>query len=207
MTASTLYTYFATQHVVTILMCVLAIVVMCVILCSNAGRKHPVNLALLLVFTCAESYMVTAFTCNPYRFPPHTVMLAGLVTALTTITLTGYALVSKTPITVWVGILLLVVLAMIPVLIVGLCMHMKVLHTICCVFGVLLYGIYLIIDTRIITGKEKHNGISISHDDYVVGAMILYIDIIGMFLYILSLLGDRWTTNYVNQVRNKTSWT
>jgi len=55
----------------------------------------------------------------------------------------------------------------------------------------MLYGLYLVIDTRIICGKEKHNGISIDHDDYVIAALMLYLDIIMMFIYILQLLGDR----------------
>ena len=60
----------------------------------------------------------------------------------------------------------------------------------------MIYGIYLIIDTRIILGKEKHNGIAISHDDYIVGAMILYMDIIMIFIYILRIMGDRWTHSW-----------
>jgi len=185
-----LYKFFATNHGISIACCILAIVVMCVILCTNLGRKHPVNLGLLLVFTLCESYMITAFTCNPYRFPPRTVMLAGIVTGLTTVSLTGYALVSKAPIQYLVGALVLLVFAMIPVLIIGIIMRTPIFHTIFCVFGVLIYGLYLIIDTRIICGREKHNGIEISKDDYVVGAMILYLDIIMLFMYILELMGD-----------------
>merc|ERR1711998_751192 len=100
-------------------------------------------------------------------------------------------MVSKTPIQIFVALLVLLVLAMLPVLIVGLIMRTRALHMVCCIFGCLVYGLYLIIDTRIITGREKHNGIAIDHDDYVIGAMILYLDIIMMFLYILELMGDR----------------
>jgi len=55
---------------------------------------------------------------------------------------------------------------------------------------VMIYGIYLVIDTRIITGKEKHNGIAIDYDDYCIGALILYLDVIMIFMYILSLFGN-----------------
>jgi protein lifeguard len=163
---------------------------MIIILCTGAGRSHPINLVLLFAFTLCESYMITGFTCNPYRFPPKTVMLAGLVTALTTISLTVYAMTSKAPIQIFVGLLVITLLAALPVLIIGMIMRTKALHMVCCCFGVLIYGLYLIIDTRIITGREKHNGIALDHDDYVIGAMILYLDIIMMFLYILELMGD-----------------
>jgi hypothetical protein len=64
-------------------------------------------------------------------------------------------------------------------------MRSRTLHIICCAFGVLIYGLYLVIDTRIICGKEKHNGIEIDHDDYVIAALMLYLDIVMMFMYIL----------------------
>jgi len=38
-----------------------------------------------------------------------------------------------------------------------------------------------------IVGNKKH---SISLDDYILGALIIYVDIIGMFLELLSLMGE-----------------
>lgn len=43
----------------------------------------------------------------------------------------------------------------------------------------ILYSVYLVIDTQLILGKGKHN---ISLDNYVLGAIFLYLDIIGLFL-------------------------
>lgn len=188
---SALYEFFARNLWLTILCCVLSIVIMCAMLCVDAiGRRHPVNLIALFAFTLCESYMITAFTCNPYRFPPKTVMLAGLVTALTTISLTLYAMFSKTPITIMFALLILLIFAMIPVIIIGFIMHTRTMHLIICSLMVMIYGIYLVIDTRIITGKEKHNGIAIDYDDYCIGALILYLDVIMIFMYILSLFGN-----------------
>lgn len=53
--------------------------------------------------------------------------------------------------------------------------------------GVLIFGLYLIFDTQLILGKGRHK---LSIDDYVLGALILYIDIIMIFIYILSLAGS-----------------
>lgn len=58
-----------------------------------------------------------------------------------------------------------------------------------CSLGVMLFSIYLIIDTKLIFGNNR--GLQLSADDYIVGALILYIDIIQMFLYVLMLLGKK----------------
>lgn len=65
------------------------------------------------------------------------------------------------------------------------------LYNLYCVFGVILFGIYIIFDTQMIIGGKR---LQLSMDDYVIGALILYIDIIQMFLYLLSLFGRRWNS-------------
>jgi FtsH-binding integral membrane protein len=50
------------------------------------------------------------------------------------------------------------------------------------------YAIYLLVDTQLILGG-KHK--SLSMDNYILGAIILYIDIIGLFLKILQILGKK----------------
>lgn len=57
-----------------------------------------------------------------------------------------------------------------------------------CALGVIVFGIYIVIDTQLIIGGRR---LEISMDDYVVGALILYIDIITMFLYLLQLLSKK----------------
>ena len=49
---------------------------------------------------------------------------------------------------------------------------------------VIIYGLYIIYDTQLIAGGRKHE---LSLDDYVIGALILYIDIIMLFLELLRL--------------------
>jgi FtsH-binding integral membrane protein len=51
-----------------------------------------------------------------------------------------------------------------------------------------IYSVYLIIDTQLIMGgREKE----LTMDNYVLGAVILYIDIIRLFLEILRIIGKR----------------
>lgn len=54
-----------------------------------------------------------------------------------------------------------------------------------CAFGALLFGIYILIDTAIIMDGGKYG---ISNDDYVFCAMLVYLDMVNLFLQLLQLL-------------------
>jgi FtsH-binding integral membrane protein len=56
-----------------------------------------------------------------------------------------------------------------------------------CGIGVIVFGMYLVFDTQYIVGGQNRK-YSINKDDYIMGAMILYIDIINLFIFILDLL-------------------
>lgn len=54
--------------------------------------------------------------------------------------------------------------------------------------GAILFSIYLIYDTQMMMGgKHKY---SISPEEYIFGALTLYLDIINIFIYILSIIGS-----------------
>ena len=60
----------------------------------------------------------------------------------------------------------------------------KVLFQVIAFFVVILTSIYIIFDTKMIMTK-------LSLDDYVIGALMLYTDIVQLFLWLLSLMGSR----------------
>ncbi len=51
----------------------------------------------------------------------------------------------------------------------------------------------------IIGGKHRFQ---LSCDDYVVGALLLYMDIIQLFMYLLMLLGKKWLNKWFKKNRN-----
>ena len=53
---------------------------------------------------------------------------------------------------------------------------------------VVVFGVYLVIDTQMIIGEKKYE---INDEDYVLGALILYLDIIMLFIYILRIIGNK----------------
>ena len=50
------------------------------------------------------------------------------------------------------------------------------------VFGAVLASIYIVLDTKMIMER-------LELDEYIIGALFLYTDIIQLFMYLLSLLG------------------
>jgi FtsH-binding integral membrane protein len=104
------------------------------------------------------------------------------------VALTLYAVFTRTDFTTLVGIIIVVVVCFSVFGILCLFGRDPVLYKLYCAFGAILAGICLIIDTQMIVGGEKN--IEISMDDYVLGALILYVDVIRLFLYILRAMGS-----------------
>jgi FtsH-binding integral membrane protein len=148
----------------------------------SIARTVPTNYILLTLFTLCEGYLVS-FVCA--LTSPKIVLMAVCMTCAVTISLTVYACTTKTDFTVYNGLLFV---ASCVLMLFGLFLMFtenKMLHIIYCCLGVLIYSIYLIFDTQLIIGN-KENELSI--DDYIYGALMLYLDIINLFLYILRIL-------------------
>jgi FtsH-binding integral membrane protein len=160
---------------------VLAIPLIC---CKDVARRVPTNYILLSIWTFCESYMVA--TCASF-YDTKIVITAAVMTAAVTIALTAYACTTKTDFTYCGGLLFCLSAVMLCWGIFGLIFGIW-LNGLYCVCGVMLYSIYLIYDTQLVMGKF---GVEYSIDDYVVAAMMIYIDIIQIFLYILRLLGRK----------------
>jgi FtsH-binding integral membrane protein len=154
------------------------------ICCKSVARKVPINYILLITWTLCESYLLAAVASF---YNPKTVITAAALTALVTIALTIYACTTKTDFTFCGGVLFLL-----GALMLGYCIFAFAfgiyLNAFFCVLGVFIYGIYLIYDTQLIMGSF---GQAYSIDDYIVAAMMIYIDIIQIFLYLLRLLGNK----------------
>jgi hypothetical protein len=98
---------------------------------------------------------------------------------------TVYAMVTKTDFTVKWGIVLVLGISVLFLGIFSIFWHNRFLVILYCTLGVILFGIYLIIDTQLILGGKR---MQFSIDDYAAAAMLLYIDIIQIFLYLLRMM-------------------
>mmetsp|Transcript_24733 Transcript_24733/g.38508 ORF Transcript_24733/g.38508 Transcript_24733/m.38508 type:complete len:226 (-) Transcript_24733:55-732(-) len=164
----------------------------CIALVCCFGRKAPHNLILLFLFTLCESYMVAGLTAF-YKDAGQgdAVILAGLSTMLVTISLTIYAFRTKTKLEVFAALGFVVYLAVFPIMIMGLFIFTRGMYIFYCVLGLFFYSLFLIIDTMLIVGGKSMNGAKCALDDYVIGAMMLYLDIIMIFIYLLRIFGSK----------------
>ena len=53
---------------------------------------------------------------------------------------------------------------------------------------IVVFAIYVVYDTQLIASGKSH---SISYDDYIIAALLLYVDILMLFLEFLKLFGGR----------------
>jgi len=113
------------------------------------------------------------------------VMMAAAMTAGMTFALTLYACTTKTDITYYGGALFLACCGVVMLCIFGWFFQSQIFQVIICVVVIILYGFYLIFDTQLIMGGHRYE---LDLDDYVIGALIIYVDIIVLFLRILQLL-------------------
>ena len=92
---------------------------------------------------------------------------------------------TKTDFTTQGGLFFILGCALFMFSIFGLFTNNKIFHIILCVAGIILFGLYLLYDTQLIMGN-KDNELEI--DDYILGAFMLYTDIIYIFIKILEIL-------------------
>ena len=158
-----------------------AIILMC---CRQLARTVPANYVLLLIFTVSVSLMV-AFICSYYQ--SSIVFKAFIVTLVVTGAITIYALTSKVKIAYLFGAMIIVLVSLLAVGIMVLFTGMQgsYLYGLYCFLGVVLFGIFLIWDLRRISSSKY----GLSHEDYVFASMMIYLDVVNLFLEILRLFG------------------
>ena len=167
----------------------LAIYVVCIIvlICSKkAARKVPYNYILLGVLTLCLSLIVAAITS---QYEPFSVLMILVLTIAITLSLVVYALLAKTDFTTCWALSLVFCVCSVVILIMILSLpngyDLRYFYYWLCL---LAYGFYLVVDVQLIAGKGRHH---IKHDDYIVGAMMIYVDLIQIFLTLLELFGSK----------------
>jgi len=153
--------------------------------CKKYMRIYPQNYMMLFAFTATEGCIVGVI-CSLYTV--NSVLFAVVATAVLVGGLTGYAMYTKSDFTGMgaylfaAGMVLMIFSWML------FFFYSPIMHKIICCFGILLFSMYLIYDTQMIMGNKEY---AIGIDDYAYACLMLYVDIIQLFLYILQLFGDR----------------
>ena len=158
-----------------------------ILCCVKIRRAVPINYILLGVFTmCFAYYAAQASVYYGYN-DPSIVYEAAILTVCITLAVTIYAWTAKTDFTVMRGMMFVFGMAFFWFLILSLCFGVW-MPTLWASLCICLYGLFLLCDTQLIFGKNRYK---LSIDDYVAGAMMIYIDIIMIFIYMLQILGRK----------------
>ncbi len=153
-------------------------------LAQRNARSFPRNVILTLLFTFVEGVWLAPFLYAMQQTAPGAVGQAGILTFSAFGALSLYALTSRRDFSAWgsfltVGLIVLIVAMLINVFVasVGASLWMSAV-------GVLIFGGLLVFDTW----RFMRSG-RFGPDDYVFAAVQIYLDLLNMFVFILSLLG------------------
>lgn len=158
--------------------------------CGPTRWRHefPINYALLTGFTLFEGLLV-GFVCAQYTGMSVLIAIgatAALVTGLTVFALnTSHDFTGYGPYLFagcWAMLIAGFLFMFIP--------YPNPLHKIYAGCVLILFAFYLVYDTQLVVGGD-HRSYQLTVDDYVFGALIIYMDIIQIFLQLLELLGKR----------------
>ena len=166
---------------------ILAIIPQCMILCCKENaRRVPTNYLLLGAFTFLETFFFMHVTS---LYDATSVISAAGMTLVMTVAITLYAFYTKTDFTACASLFLCLFVGMICLSLVSIFFTFaEWWHPVASAAFVVIYGLYLIFDTQLIAGGKSHQ---LSVDDYVIGALLIYVDIMMIFLELLKLFGNK----------------
>ena len=171
------------QHPFIAFLCVFAPLIMA----QRSAREFPKNMILTFLFTFVEGIFIAPFLYIAERSAPGVVGQAGVLTFVAFGVLTLYALLSRRDFSAWGSFFM-----------VGLRRadrrddHQHVRRRArragmwIAAIGVLIFSGLLVFDTWRIAALGQ-----LGQDDYVLAAVSIYLDLLNMFMFILSAVGRR----------------
>ncbi|KAG9328499.1 hypothetical protein JZ751_013525 [Albula glossodonta] len=159
------------------------VVAVCLNFSSTLSRKHPWNLVALAVVTLSLSYMVG--TAASYHSTTAVVIAMGATMVISFIIII-FSAQTRVDFTVCNGILLVLSVDLLMFGLLCCFYYTNVLQVVYGCLGALLYSLFLAVDCQLVMGRQTY---ALSPEEYVFASLILYLDIITIFLYLLILLG------------------
>lgn len=152
--------------------------------CPDVRRKFPINMIFLAIFTLCESFLLGA-VASCYK--SEEVLIAVGITAVVALGLTIFAFQTKWDFTMCnAGLLVLLIILIFFGLLCAI-IRSKILQIFYASLGALVFSMYLVFDTQLMLGG-KHQ-YALSPEEYIFAALNLYLDIVNLFLFILSIIG------------------
>eukprot|EP01066_Platyproteum_vivax_P008921 Platyproteum_vivax@DN3868_c0_g1_i2.p1 len=150
-------------------------------------KKYPQNYIVLGVFTLIQTLLVGVIIL---AYPPFLVLTALGMTVALVLALSLFACQTKYDFTGFGPYLFVYGMCLMGFGLLLFFFQSRMMHLVYTVLCVALFATYLIFDTQLIVGGKHRRSQEMSIDDYCFAALMLYVDIIQLFLQILDLLGQ-----------------
>jgi FtsH-binding integral membrane protein len=149
-------------------------------------RQFPQNIALTGLFTFAEGVWLAPLLLFAERNQPGVINQAALITLGTFGALSMYAVFSRRDFSAWGSFFTVGLFVLFITMIINMFLRSASAALWLSAAGVFVFGGLLVFDTWRILRSGTYG-----EDDYVAAAVQIYLDLINMFLFIVSLLGGR----------------
>jgi FtsH-binding integral membrane protein len=159
----------------------LACVFVPLMLAQASRNSFPQNIGFVFLFTFAEGLYMAPFIALAEQHSPGIASQAGLLTFTAFGALTMYAFLSRRDFSAWGGFLMVGVVVLFVTMLIMMFTHSAAGYTWIASIGVLLFSGLLVWDTSRLRNVY-------GPDDYVMAAVMIYLDLLNMFIFIISLL-------------------
>jgi modulator of FtsH protease len=150
------------------------------------ARVFPKNVLLTLLFTFVEGVFIAPFLAYAEQAAPGTVSQAALLTFAAFGGLSLYATLSRRDFSAWGSFFIIGLIVLLVAMVINAFVASAAASLWISAVGVLVFAGLLVFDTW----RLLRSG-TFGQDDYVIAAVQIYLDLLNMFLFILSLLGNR----------------
>ncbi|XP_062979201.1 protein lifeguard 2 [Elgaria multicarinata webbii] len=156
--------------------------------CSGPRRYFPWNLILLSIFTLSMAYL-TGMLSSYYN--TKSVLLCLGITALVCLSVTIFSFQTKYDFTSCQGVLFVMLMVLLfSGIILAIMLPFKYvpwLQAIYAVLGAIVFTMFLAFDTQLLMGNRRY---AMSPEEYIFGALNIYLDIIYVFSFLLQIFGS-----------------
>jgi modulator of FtsH protease len=154
------------------------------IMAQRAAREFPKNIILTFLFTFIEGIFIAPFLLLAERNAPGVVSQAAILTFAAFGVLSLYAVVSRRDFSAWGSFLMVGLFVLFAAIILNAFVGSAAGGLWIAAVGVMIFSGLLVFDTWRLLRSGAYG-----QDDYVLAAVAIYLDLLNMFIFVLSLLG------------------
>ncbi|KAG6930217.1 protein lifeguard 3 [Chelydra serpentina] len=155
--------------------------------CQGPRRRFPWNLILLSIFTLAMALMAGTIAS---MYDTTAVLIAMVITAKVAIIVTIFCFQTKVDFTSCTGLFcVLGIVVLLTSIVTAIVLYYKYIQWVHMVFAAvvaIVFTLFLAYDTQLLVGNKRY---ALSPEEYVFGALEIYVDIVYIFLFLLRFLG------------------